>query len=321
MSRERMRRGLGTVLWAALAVVLCAGCGRTKPARPVVRDDAYYDRMLISGHAAFERDDIERAADLFENAWVRAQVMDRPAALGVSGFNLALVHILRGEYEAGQALLQQARTELERAGENAAHTWVAEAEVLQRLQQPEAAWAATETALAELGSRRDRPARMQVHALRALLALERDEPETAQAELDLAERQWRRDTPWQLRARAEEARGGLLLQRDEWAAAGAAFDQEALYYGHAGRFTDMARALARAAAAYQADGDDRAAVDRYYRAARHHYALNRPEPALRLIEQALPSLEACEDPELERRLARLFENLRAAVKQQVADDV
>ena len=290
-------------------------CGGPRPAtRPAVQRDAYYHRMITSGHGAFQRGDISRAAELYENALVRAQIMDRPEAIGSSAYNLALCRIALGDLKEGRDLLRKARVELRRAGESGLDTLLAEAEVTRRLGEAEAAWTLTDEAVVALEGIRARHERIQVHSLRALLALDRDDVENATDELALAERQVRRDTPFRLQARLAEVRGRLHWAGDDPVLAAQEFDQEAMHYRNEGRFQDMARAMTRAAAAYDKADDQGLAADRFYRSARHYAAAGDPVEALKLVERALPSLEQAEDPALEQRVAALFEKLTETVK-------
>ena len=302
------------VLMLVLAVFLTACGGPRAGSRPEVRKDAYYHRMITSGHGAFERGDISRAAELYENALIRAQLMDRPEKIGASAYNLALSRIALGALDEGRGLLQEARAELLRAGESGVDTLIAEAEVTRRLGDTEAALQLTDEAVAALEGVRARAMRVQLHALRALLALDRDDAETAVEELALAERPVRRATPLRLCARLAEVQGRLYLQEGEARLAAQEFDLETMYYRNDGRFPDMARAMARAAAAYHEAGDSAMAARHYYRAARHHAAAEQPVDALRLVEQALPALEAADDPDLAARVTALFEELTKTVK-------
>lgn len=307
-------RGSGFSVLLALALLL-AGCGGPRSATgPAVKRDAYYHRMITSGHAAFERGDIGRAAELYENAWVRARMMDRPAEIGASAYNLALCRIALGNMESGRDLLREARAELRRAGESGVDTLIAEAEVERRLGDQEAAWTLTDEVLEALDRLRARAFRVQTHSLRVLIALDRGDPETATKELALAEREVRRDTAPRLNARLAESRGRLRLAEGRVLQAAQAFDEETLFYRDEGRYPDMARAMVRAAAAYQEGGDVWMAVDRFYRAARHYAASGETVVALRLIERALPDMEAVNDVTMEQRVARLFEDLSESVK-------
>ncbi len=302
------------ILLPAFALLLTACGGPRSATGPAVKRDAYYHRMITSGHAAFERGDIGRAAELYENAWVRSQIMDRPAEIGASAYNLALCRVALGDLESGRNLLREARVELRRAGESGVDTLIAEAEVERRLDNREAAWVLTDDVLEALDRLRARALRMQTHSLRALIALERGDHEAAAKERALAEREAPRDAPPRLRARLAEVRGHVLLAEEYPLLAAKAFDEETLFYRDAGRYPDMVRAMQRAAAMYQKGGDHWPAADRFYRAARHYAADGKAVEALQLIERALPDLEAAGDEDMERRVAVLFENLSESVK-------
>ncbi len=297
---------------------LVVGCGTPRPARePDPMPDPYFQRMITSGHAAFERGDVVRAAELYANAWTRAQVMDRPQAMGAAAHNLALCNIALGHWPEAQRLLRAARAELERGGEPVIDTWVLEAEVLRHLGQTDLAWDATEEALTRIDGRRAwRTAEIQVRSLRALMALDQDDPTTAQAEFERAESILFRRAGRRVQARLAEVRGRLAWANDDPARAAEAFDEEARLYRVDGRFPDMARALHRAGRAHERTEAPATAADRYFRAARHYAARANDAEALRLLERALPLLKTVEDPELTTRIADLVE----AVLSRMEDD-
>lgn len=299
-----------------LCSLILAGCGTAQPARePAPTPDAYFQRMITSGHAAFERGDVARAAELYANAWTRAQIMDRPAAMGAAAYNLALCKIALGEWTAAQRLLQAARTELTRINDPAIDTWVLEAEVLRHLKQPEAAWAATEAALTRIDGRRaERMAEIQVRTLRALMALEQADLDTAQAEWDRAEAILPRRPGRRVPARLAEVQGRMAWANDDPAAAAAAFDAEADFYRADGRFPDMARALQRAGRAHERAVTPDQAADRYFRAARHHAASGNAAKALHLLEQAQPLLDTVAEPDLTARIADLMEHIMSVLE-------
>ena len=292
-----------------LLASMASGCRSPRPDVDAARPDPYYQRMITSGHAAFERGDIGRAAELYENAWTRAQVMDRPVAIAASAYNLALCRIALGDLYEGRALLQTSQHASQQAGRDDSDARIAEAEVTRRMGDSKTAWDLTDSLLAVLEGRRARSQRVQLHTVRALIALEEDDVSTAQEEWEQAENDLRRDTPARLQARAAEVQGRIRQARGELLNAAGAFDRETELYRNAGRFPDMARAMIRAADAYHSAGQDVDAVNRYYRAARHFAAEDQPVEALRQIEKSLPLLEQINDPALEKRVGRLVEQL------------
>lgn len=312
-----MKLGRRLVCVALLALV--AGCRSPAPVSgPAEVRDAYFHRMITSGHAAFQRGDIARAAELYENAWIRAQVMDRPALLAASAYNLALCRIALGDLDEGLNLLRSAYAEMARMGDPGVDALIAKAEVLRRLSRSDEAWQVSATLLAQSAPR---TLRLQNHSLRALMALDANDGETARAELEQARRQVRRQTPLRLQARLAEAEGRFAVYNQDLQAAADAFDRAALLYRDEGRFADMARALAEAAALHARLSDRAAAVDRYFRAARHHAAAEEPVLGLRLLDAALQLVEESEDLIDGARLLDLFEELQESVKNQRSADV
>lgn len=307
------------MLTLCLIVAVGSACRSPRPAGgPAEVRDAYFHRMITSGHAAFQRGDIARAAELYENAWVRAQVMDRPAMLAASAYNLALCQIALGELDAGYQLLRSAYAEMVRIKDPGVDALIAKAEVLRRLNRSEEAWAVSDRLLAESAPR---PVRLQNHSLRALLALDVNNGEKAELELEQAHRQVRRQTPVRLLARVAEVEGRLALYNDDRESAAAAFDRAAMLYRDEGRFPDMARVLADAADLYAEMGSRHEAVDRYFRAARHHAAASEPVLGLRLLDAALRLLEESDLAIDGEPLVDLFGELQESVKIQRTEDV
>ncbi len=281
--------------------------------------DAYHNRMMTSAHAAFARGDIGRAAELYERAWTRARLADRPVAIGASAYNLALCRIALGETTAVPELLAEAVLELQRAGEATFDVRLVQAEHRRATGDAEGAWAITEDLLDDGPPR---AMRVQTLALRALLALEMDEVEAAREEWQQAERQGRRVRDERLAARLAEIEGYLAQAEDEVDVAAAAFDREALHYRNIGRYADMARALARAADAWMVAGEPDKMLDRSYRAARHFAAAAHWTESLQLLDRALPALESDQvDDAMIGRFAALVDEVAAAMKKEAARNV
>lgn len=311
-------------LFALVATVVLSGtgCGTTRPRTPGIAPDPYFERVIASAGAAFERGDVERAATLYESAWQRARAMDRPEAIGMAAYNLALCRIALNQPTEGRALLEEVRAEWGRAGVSLIDALLVEVEAARHMGDEEGAWELSEEALGLLEGRRERLARVQVHAMRSVLATEREHVDIAEEELALARSALRRDTPFPLRARVAEAEGRARAAVCEPQEAASAFDREARYYRDAGQFTDMAVALTRAARSWQMADAHAAAADRFYRAARHYAATGQSARALGLMQEALVSLEILDEDGAEvQRSMRLIEEISDSVKQHRGEDV
>lgn len=305
--------GLLALLLALAGSWMTTGCGTARPARPTVTRDAYYHRMITSGHAAFERGDITRAADLYENAWIRARVMDRAEAIGTAAYNLAISQMILGDVDQAHKLLLEAEHEFRRAEDPGVDVRLAQVEVAFRRAQYAEAWALTEALLPDLSGRRLQDDRVQVHTVRALLAGQEDDWERMVEAVDAAESAVHRATSFLLRARLAEAQGRLALGQERWLDAATVFDREAVYYRNAGRFVDMAVALERAADAYVKADEVEMALERYFRLARHFLAAEGIAEGLRVMQHAL-SLMPAEGPVSDaERWTSLYEEIEDGV--------
>lgn len=302
-----------------LGWVAVVGCRSPNPAAGSVEEpDLYFHRMITSGHASFRRGNVERAAELYENAWVRAQVMDRPLLMGTSAYNLAISLIALGDVEHGLTLLQTSQAELMRAGDSGADALTAQAEALRILERRPEAWQVTDQLLA---LSIPRPVRLQTHSLRAMLALDDADLERALEEQGQAQRLVRRQTPTRLLARLAEGDGRIAIQQGDLLTAAEAFDRAARLYRDEGRFPDMARALAEAGRLYALAEQPANAIDRYFRAARHHAAAGETAKALQLLDVAVDVAAETEESMEHAHLAQLFEDLQNEMKNQRRADV
>jgi len=297
-------------LFMIMAVLLAAGCRGPSVTQEHVVADAFYNRVSVSARAAFQRGDIPRAEELYEQALDRARAMDRASEIGLAAYHLAICRIALGEAVDGLALLREADRALERTGEDRVPVWIAEAEAARSIGDRTTASTRLDQALQALDRRREQAWRAQIHVLQALIAIDETRWAEAEAALASAETSVRRDTPPRLLARIAEVQGRILLQAGEMREAAAAFDREADLYRDAARFADMTRARSRAAQAFARAGEHAEAADRFYRAARSFHSLDLPDAALRQVEQALVSLEQVEEAEdLAARVAQLVQDL------------
>ncbi len=310
----------GCVLSFALGVGLfLVGCGGPGGAgRPEPYSDPYFTRVMTSGHAAFERGDIARAAELYQRARVRAERADRDDWLLASAYNAALAHHLLGDSARAREGLSTAQTAALALDDPAVDVRLLFAELEWNDQRVDAAWALLEGLM---DASLTRPHRVQVHSLRALIALDTGDVEQARQEIAAAEHQLRRSTAWRLRARVAEVNGRIAWREEASAQAAAHFDDEAYYYQQDGRFEDRARAQLRAAEAHLAADDPMTAVDRYLRAARHFAAGDEQVLALQSARSALTGLERVEDEAWRSAQIERVLQLKEKLKQVPVPDV
>jgi hypothetical protein len=120
---------------------------------------------------------------------------------------------------------------------------------------------------------------MQVRLMRGEVAADLSQWDLARRELDAAAMMMPLDVGPTVQAALAGLSARLAASAGDATRAATQFDEEAALLRQAGRYHDMARALARAGAAYAQADLPAAAADRYYRAARSVAAGTRGEDA------------------------------------------
>ncbi len=147
-----------------------------------------------------------------------------------------------------------------------------------------------------------------------MLALDRDDVEAARDEARAIRELRATGLPAVLRARLEEIIGRIRLADVHPLAAATAFDNEAELYREAMRYHDMAYAFIRSGDAYREAEAYAFAGDRYFRASRTLFALDDPSLSMKILEKAMDAAGQADDPQLERRIVLLFDEIEKSLK-------
>ncbi|MGH7103483.1 MAG: hypothetical protein ACREFJ_13910 [Acetobacteraceae bacterium] len=275
----------------AVAVVLLAGCGESRPppARP---QDVAMQRTAAAGRLAFTMHRPSEAVAQYRLALQRAEAGDDAAAIGDYGYDLAVAELAANE--PNQALLAARKTQIElsRRGLGAFPALIlVEATALYRLGKEEEADRLAK--VVEAGG--DPSAAAAASFLRGLIADQtgnRAELAAALAHLQHPANHEQSADAFELAARRELRDGDFTRAADEAARAADLRRNDLDYRG-------MARALALQGAAEADRGNARNAADLYIRAARSAAAEGDSATARAWSKRAL---ELATTPEL-RQLA------------------
>jgi tetratricopeptide (TPR) repeat protein len=271
----------------ALVLMVLAACGGTQPA-PAPEPPQAVDPDLMSGwrlaRAAFERGQYEQAAALYERVLAEAYARDDLKAIGEIGYELAVVQLRQGRYEAAAAQARGTREELVRRDQNPfAELYLVEAVALYGSGDGEGALASANAAI----DARPNDPRVTGRAefVRGAVAADNEDV----ADLEAAISRLEAIEGGALRADRLELLGRLRLLEREPTTALASFKESAGLRQEFGDYVGMARALAFAAEAAEAVGREQEAADLFFRAGRSAAAEGR-EPEARLWLQAASRL-------------------------------
>lgn len=252
------RPGLCALAFAALLAL--GGCGGAPPPAREAGTDARIEDARRLAAVAFASGRYDQAAQLYVQALERAQARDDGAAMGDLGYDLAVVHLRRGDHAASLAASAAARAELRR------HSLAPFPELLLveavALQRSGAAAAAAAAAAALTGSE-EAVARRAQFVLGLVAADAADAAALGRVRAALppsSDPEWRADLA-ELAARAAALAGDRPGAR-------AAFLEAAGLRRDTLDYPGMARALAGAAASAREAGDGAGAAELYLRAGR-----------------------------------------------------
>lgn len=312
----RLRRGL--TQWAVVclsgAVLSAGGCASRPSGRTT---DAGISATMKNGRLAFSQGQYTVAAQVYEDAFRRASLLDDAVGAGDSAYNLAACYLALGRHDEAHRYLRESRAELARAGgAGIAEAWLLEARLARAENKPAEAEASLAKALEALPSdqRRHSDLAAEIHLVRAVMACASQNAEQARAALDAARAAGAEDsTSPAVRARAALARGHLKSLEHDLAGAAHDFDAAADAFREQKQAAEMARALVLAGERYAATEQFPQAGDRYYRAARSLYAQGLVTPALEQVKAALMSLERSGDEDLLARTQVLLRSIEESV--------
>jgi tetratricopeptide (TPR) repeat protein len=284
----------------ALLAGACASAPREAPAGRELRATA------SAAADAFARGELEEAALFFEEARRRARLADDARELGNAAYNLAVCRLEAGDPAGARAALPEAEAALARAGEDLGEVFVLHAKV--------ALGAGDGREAREFAGRLPDGASP---ALRAEALLVEAEISRQDGDGDAARRGL--EAAWALLGEDAAARHAagialgarLALAEGRPASAARLFDREAALHGERPRPRLLADALAEAATAWGAAGDDAAAADRFLRAAAVRLALGDRGRAADLVRTAIDSAARARDDLLARRASTLALEIEA----------
>ncbi len=298
-----MRRVFRISLLTGL-VSVAAGCGSgPKPAAVPVTDRALAQNASAA-RSAFDLGRYEQAVKLYGLARDHARMADDPRAIGNMSYNLAMSLIAMGRHEEALTALDEAESEIGRAGGGLADVRLVQAEALGALGRPEEAAARAGRVLADRHVQTGPLHRAGAALILGRLACERGDPAEAERHLAAARAAAGGDAN-AIAAAAAGLEGRIRMIRSLPGEAAVWFDCQADLLRGGRQFSAMADALALAGRAYSDAGRPADAADRQYRAARARLGQDRLPAAAELIGAAVRSAEKAGDPDLIRKVGAL----------------
>lgn len=276
-----VRKGLPALLLAG-GVLLGAGCG-TPP--KIVRQDAELERNQALAQGAFAAGSPEKAAAYYRKALDRARLMDDPAGIGRSAYNLAACLVLLRQDEEARALLEEADLEFQRVGISAREIPLLKARIARRAGRIEEALLLAQAQLQ--GLKPGEPFFIQGEILLADLLIAKGDSQQAALEMGKMSAKDLASAAPTVQAEAAQVRARLALLDRKFRDAGGGHDAAARYFQQAGQYVEMALALDQAGQAYEVAGEPDIALNRYYRAIRSLYLAGRTAAADSLTARAL----------------------------------
>jgi tetratricopeptide (TPR) repeat protein len=284
---------------SGLAAMMALGCAAPPPLAPA--GDAQTSNALGSGMLAFDRGDTVSAMQSFEVALRRAELGDDSASVAQAAYNLGACEYRLGDLVDAQSHLDQARYEAVKAAQTPDEIDLLLCKIARARGDREHA------AKLASGLAGSMDAAVSVDAKVMLVLLACDEGNALQARNNLAELDrtltGRSDIKAGTLADVECARGRVARLNGDAQAAAEHFDTEALLLKEADRYSQVAAALMDAGQSYEARGQDAAAADRFYRAARSEAAAGTLDTSL--LDRASSAAERAGDAALERLIQKL----------------
>jgi len=286
-----------------VAALVLAGAGCSTPPK-VVRTDPEIERNVSAARGAYASGSAEKAAVYYRQALQRARVMDAPPEIARNAYNLAACLAALHSYDAALACLDEARLAFQRTAIPCRELPLLEAKIVRAQGHSREAINLARAAQKQPRDPND-AIRIQWQILLAELLCDQDQAGDADAALAAID-------PKQLEASGDDTKAETALTRarvrmlkHKPQEAALQYDIAAGCWQKAGRYGDMAGALAQAGHAYKDAGTLPAAADRYYRAARSLCESGKLARARELAGRALPLAIASRQPDLQRQLERL----------------
>ena len=266
-----MIRYLRTHYWVGLiglilaaSILTMSGCGSSPPKQKGPPTDADLERFNRAARLAFDKGRLQQAASFYRKALDRAYVRDDTAAILDAQYNLAFCLMNLQSYEEALGVVQEANSEMERAGHgHAFDLLLLKATILHRRGDLDEAWQITDQILST-PAQASAVIQRKTHFLRGLIASERgDLIQLRAAIVSLGQPEHPR-----LRADREELVGHLAMAEQNWDAAIEAFETATILRRETLDYRGMVKVLALAGKASEKAGRAKEASIRYLRAGR-----------------------------------------------------
>jgi len=281
---------------------LISGCSSPRAAR---RIDAELDRNAAAAKSAYSSGSLTNADLFYQKALNRARLTDQGIDIARLAYNLAVCRAQTQKYAEALKLLDEAGFESEQTGLYMPEIQLLKAEILFQLGQTGEAIAVADSGLKASQNQKDKLATLQFHLFLAELACGRNDAAQALKELDKIDQKALAEAPLIIQARTARARGRALSVDKRFAEAANCFDNAAALYRQAQRYPEMAAGLADAGNACESAMNRRAALDRYYRAARSLLACGENAKGLESFNKAKTLAAELQDKKMTEALARL----------------
>jgi len=293
----------------AALVCLSASCASTDPGSSVERGDTVVVQASSAARLAYERGDFGQAQKLFRLALKRARAINDAALAADAAYNLAMSEIGLGEYDTAAQLLRQAYYDAVRASSNTADIQLVRAKVAYLRMRPFEAL----TFLDEIAASNPvQSIQLQGMILRGQIFGDAGDKDAANSELRSAERlvaSSQAVLSASVGADLAKLEGTVSRLEGKLDIAAHSFDDEAELLRIAHRYRDMAYALARAAEAYLAVGEQALAADRFFLAARSLEGHGDTDAARLLLASSLSAAEGAADHDARIRAEVLLEEI------------
>jgi len=277
-----------------------------------VDDSAQFEPGVFAlARAAYDHEDYELAASLYNNALNEARAADAPEALADAAFNMAACLYSLERYDENVPLLHEAERACRRTDEPVYDIRLLLAKTYHAQGDVQSAQRLAREALEGAGRAIPSDSHAGFHLLMADIACDNGDPKKAAKHL---EQFTVPSEPSRLTADCHRLRGRIALLQNSPETAARAFDAESTVRRTARQYDMLGAALNRAAHAYEQSGQLILAADRYYRAARSHFAKGRQHMALRTGLAAVRCAEASHDDVTQDAASNLVKDVQAQLQ-------
>lgn len=292
---------------ALIVAVVLSGCSSPPKGPPV---DTTLSQLNSSARAAYDRGNFKQAVSFYERALQRARQMDDGPEVARTGYNLAACYLAAGRPADARTVLKEALAEFGRYRMDSHAAIVLDIKAARAAGQENDAANLLPDAFSAC---KTDDQRFETWLLKGRIACEDGDKAALRESLDAADRLKSGDAAG--RAELASLKACSLSAEEQPYQAAQSYDEAADAYKRAGRYREMARALARAGDAYSTAAIPRDAADRLYRSARSYASQGDTVEALRVLDRGMNAAEASGDESLKDQLRTLFEQIEGEVEQ------